>query len=93
MICINQKGKDAKKAIHSSLPYNRGQNVNDAEPIPSIVTISTIRGQKVDNTEFYTEDAMKKTRTSRTIKLSAKAKDAREDRPIEDLSIRAKLGN
>ena len=75
---VGQKAKDAEKANQSPPPRNRGQKVNDAEPIPSIVTIPTSRGRKVDDAESRAEDAMKITRTGRTIKLSAKAKDARE---------------
>ena len=72
------KVKDAEKANQSPPSRNRGRKVNDAEPIPSIVTILPSRGRKVDDAESRAEDAMKKTCTGRTIKLSAKAKDARE---------------
>ena len=73
-----RKAKDAEIANQSPLPRNKSQKVNDAEPIPSIVTIPTSRDQKIDDTEFRTEDAMKKTCTGRIIKLSAKAKNAKK---------------
>ena len=75
---VGRKAKDAEIANQSPPPRNKSPKVNDAEPIPSIVTTLTSRGQKVEDAEFCAEDAMKKTRTDRTIKLSVKAKDAKE---------------
>ena len=48
--------------------------------IPSKVATSISRGQKTIEAESRTEIAMKKTRTGCTIKPSAKAKDARDER-------------
>ena len=39
-----RKAKNAEIANQSSPPRNKGQKVNDAEPIPSIVTTPTSRG-------------------------------------------------
>lgn len=75
---------DAEKAKQSTPSRNRSRKFNDAEPIPSIFNPSS-RGRKVDDAEFRVIDAIK-TRTGRTVKPSAKAKDAKEDH-----SFRAKL--
>ena len=69
----DRKVLDAEKAKQSSPPRKRSQKVNDAEAIPSKVATSS-RGKKVAYS--HTLDAMK-TRTGRTVKLSAKARDAR----------------
>lgn len=71
-----QKVLGAEKAKQSPLLRKRSRKVNDVEPIPSIVTTSS-RGRKVDDADSRAVDAMK-TRTGRTVKLSAKAKDARD---------------
>ena len=73
-----QKAKDAEIANQSPPPGNKGRKVNDAEPIPSIVSTPTSRNRKVEDAKSRAEDAIKKTRTGRIIKLSAKTKDAKE---------------
>lgn len=78
--CIGQKAKDVEKANQSLPSHNMGRKVNDIELIPSKVITSTIKIRKIVDAEFRAEVAMKKTRISRTIKLSAKAKDARNIR-------------
>lgn len=75
MTCIGQKAKDAEIVNQFPSPYNKDQKLNNTEPIPLIITIPTSRSQKVEDAEFCTKNAIKKTRTSRTIKLFAKAKD------------------
>lgn len=69
----DRKVLDAEKAKQSSPPRKRSRKVNDAEAILSKVATSS-RGKKVAYS--HTLDAMK-TRTGRTVKLSAKARDAR----------------
>lgn len=78
MTHVGQKAKDAKIANQSLLPCNKGQKVNNAELIPSIVIISTSRNQNVEDVKSHAKNAMKKTCTSLTIKLFAKGKDAKE---------------
>lgn len=78
MTYAGQKAKDIKIANQSIFSYNKGQKINDAEPIPSIVIIPTSKEQKVENAKSYTEDTIKKTCTGHIIKLSIKTKDAKK---------------
>ena len=73
-----QKAKNAKIVNQSPPPCNKGQKINDAEPILSVVITPTSKGQKIEDAKFRAEDAMKKTCTGCTIKLSAKAKDVKK---------------
>lgn len=76
--CKGQKAKDTEIANQSLSSCIKGQKVNNTELISLIVTISTKKDQKIDNTEFHAENAIKKTCISRIIKLSAKAKDVKK---------------
>ena len=78
LTCTGQKAKDAEIANNSLPPHNKGQKINNAEPIPSIVITPISRDQKVEDAKSRAEDAIKKTCTSRTITLSAKAKDVKK---------------
>lgn len=78
LTCVGQKAKVVEIANQSPPPCNKSQKVKDVELIPLIVTILTSRGRKVEDTELHAEDAMKKTHTSRTIKLSTKTKYAKK---------------
>ena len=70
-----KKSKTLRKQSNPLPPRKRSRKVDNAEAIPSKVTTSS-RGQKVDDAHSRAVDAMK-TRTGRTVKLSAKARDAR----------------
>lgn len=78
LTCAGWKTKDVEIANQSLPPLNKSRKINDIESIPSIITTSTSRGQKIEDAKFRTEDAMKKTRIGRIIKLSAKDKDAKK---------------
>lgn len=78
LTCIGQKTKDTEIANQSLPPPNKGRKINDVEPILSIITTFTSGGQKVEDAEFRAEDAMKKTRIGRIIKLFTKAKDVKK---------------
>lgn len=78
MTCKNQKAKNAKITNHSLFSYNKGQKVNNAKLISSIVTTFTSKDQKTDDIRICAEDAIKKTYTSCIIKLFRKAKNAKK---------------
>ena len=52
LTCTGQKAKDVEIINQFSLPRNKGRKINDTEPISSIVTTSTSRGQKVEDAKF-----------------------------------------
>lgn len=52
--------------------------MNNAEPILSIVIISTSKGQKFEDVKLCIEDAIKKTCIGCIIKLVIKAKNAKK---------------
>lgn len=93
MTCAGQKAKDAEIVNQSPLLCNKSQKVNDAELILSIVITPTSRDRKIEDTKFRAEDAIKKTRTNRIIKLSAKAKDAKKvlSNPQKTFSLKQSL--
>lgn len=68
-----QKFLDVEKAKQSSPSCKKSQKVNNTETIPSKVTTSST-SQKIRDAHSCAANTMK-TCTSRTVKLSAKAKD------------------
>lgn len=95
MTRTGRKAKDAEIANQSFCPCNKGQKINNTELIPTIVIILTSKSRKIEDTKFCAKDAMKKTCTSRIIKLFVKAKDAKKilSNSPEGLFFGAKLGD